>query len=166
MPANLKAPKKPCALREKVWINSAFIVRPVLCALLSVSYSRRRRECCPLQHCRGWEQILRAHAVVSSCVRRLHDKGWQEGNTGSDAGEMERGSRMYAHVCSKGDSRLFQKLAGSFRTPFNFVWFQWGSDLLNFMSNTSTKMCCGLPAVKWRPAQCGPFLPSLCFPLI
>lgn len=63
--------------------------------------------------------MLRAHAVISSCVRRMQDKGCR--STIQALMHWKEAAAMYAHVCGKGDSRAFQKLAGSFRSPFNFA---------------------------------------------
>lgn len=73
-----KTPKKLCALRE--------MLRHKHCPCSEISplhsplsvVQQKTYEGCPLQHYIGWEQMLRARAVISSCVKRMRDKGWQD----------------------------------------------------------------------------------------
>lgn len=85
---------------------------------------------CPLQHDIGWEQILRALAVTSSCVRRMQDKGCQGSIRCRKDGKRQRDVWC---VCArgKGEARPFQKLAGSFISPF--IFFYGSAEVVNYL---------------------------------
>ena len=117
---------------------------------LSVVQQKTHRGC-PLQHDIGWEQMRRARAVISSCVRRKQDKGWQDTRQRREDGNRQWDVCMCVH--GKGESRPFQKLAGSFTSPFHFyLWFHWGSELFN-VTGVTPVLKCDAGCQQWNGGQ-------------
>lgn len=159
---DLKAPKKLCALRE-IFRHKYCPYSEVSPLHSSVSIAQQKTcEGCPLQHCTEREQMLGAHAVISSCVKRMWDKGWQDRLC---AGKMERGFR---EVHARAWWRRVQPFSEGLSLPLLvFLWFHWRREFLNVMWMTPRLKCDA--ACQWwdgRPTQCDPFLSSLHFSLI
>lgn len=140
-----KAPKKLCALRE--------VLRHKHCPCSEFS-PLHSRLCCtaediwrlPFAALHRMRTMLRARAVISSCVKRMWDKGWQD-----RLWRREDGKRL-REVHARAWWRRVQPFSEASRV-FHFTCsFFYGStgEVTPEVNDTKTEMWCSLPAVRWE----------------